>query len=181
MKIAWTVDEYIRALHFAAKAHSGQEVPGSGLPFIVHLSSVSLEVITAVMAEPENDGDLMVKCALLHDVLEDTKVSYDQIKSEFGVRVAEGVRALTKSQEVEKSLQMAECLARIQKQPQEIWMVKLADRIVNLQPPPSYWTSERRKQYLEQSIEINEALKIASRFLSTRLLCKIEDYKQYCS
>ena len=181
MQIAWRVDEYIRALHFAGKAHSGQEIPGSGLPFIVHLSSVSLEVISAMMVEPEHDGDLMIKCALLHDVLEDTKVTYDQVKSEFDVRVADGVKALTKNSEIEKTLQMVECLARIQKQPQEIWMVKLADRIVNLQPPPSYWTPERRSQYLEQSKEIYEALKVASQFLATRLLSKIQDYKQYCS
>ena len=50
-----------------------------------------------------------------------------------------------------KDQQIIDSLSRIKKLPIEVWAVKLADRITNLQPPPSYWTTEKRKKYLDQA------------------------------
>jgi (p)ppGpp synthase/HD superfamily hydrolase len=55
-------------------------------------------------------------------------------------------------------------------------MVKLADRISNLQPPPPHWTREKISRYWDEAIEIHTTLKDASPFLSQRLLEKIENY-----
>ncbi len=64
-------------------------------------------------------------------------------------------------------------------QPQEIWMVKLADRITNLQPPPGNWDNAKKKKYLEQAELIYEQFKDASLYLSDRLKIKITAYQAF--
>ena len=64
-------------------------------------------------------------------------------------------------------------------QPKEIWMVKLADRITNLQPPPGHWDNDKKKKYLEQAGLIHDELKGASEYLSTRVKEKIQKYQTY--
>ena len=174
----WYQENYIRAYKFAADAHQGQTVPGTGIPYIMHLSFVSMEIIAALDFHPERDGNLAVQCALLHDTLEDTGTTFEQLAETFGQGVAHGVEALTKDQKIEdKAEKMAECLGRIKQQPEEIWMVKLADRITNLQPPPGHWSKEKIGKYLQEAGKIHEALGEASGYLSSRLLEKIDGYR----
>jgi (p)ppGpp synthase/HD superfamily hydrolase len=175
----WLQETYIKALNKAAYAHQGQKMPGSERPYITHLSFVSMEVIAALSVETEHDGNLAIQCAILHDTIEDTDTTFEEIKTEFGESVAHGVLALTKDQNLAKHLQMADSLQRIKEQPQEIWMVKLADRISNLQAPPHYWTQDKIVRYREEGIQIYEALKDASPFLASRLAKSIEDYKAF--
>jgi (p)ppGpp synthase/HD superfamily hydrolase len=175
----WSQESYIKAYRFAAIAHQGQKIPGSNIPYIMHLSFVSMEIIAALSVEREHDGDLAIQCAILHDTIEDTDTNFEQIKTEFGESVAHGVVALTKDNSLEKHLQMADSLRRIKAQPREIWMVKLADRISNLQVPPHYWNQDKIIRYREEGIEIYEALKDASPFLASRLATKIADYTTF--
>jgi (p)ppGpp synthase/HD superfamily hydrolase len=58
-------------------------------------------------------------------------------------------------------------------------MVKLADRISNLQPPPSYWTTEKIRGYQAEAEEILSALAEASDWLASRLQEKITAYAAY--
>ncbi len=179
MSNTWSQDLYIQAYRFAAHAHLGQTVPGSDLPYITHVSLVSIEVLAALAAEPEHDGNLAIQCALLHDVIEDTPITYEQVEATFGTAVAQGVQALTKDPSLERSQQMSDSLQRIQAQPREVWLVKLADRIANLEPPPHYWTKEKIAWYREEARDIYTALYSASTFLATRLLEKIALYREY--
>lgn len=172
----WSQDTYIKAYRFAALAHQGQKVTGTEIPYIQHLSFVSMEVIAALNMEKDHDGNLAVQCAILHDTIEDTATTFEQIKSEFGLPVANGVLALTKSESLPKDIQISDSLQRIKVQPQEIWMVKLADRISNLLPPPHHWTQDKITRYREDAILIYETLKDASPFLASRLASKIEGY-----
>ena len=185
MKSKWSQDLYIKALKFVAKAHKDQKVPGSDMPYIVHLVLVSMEIMAVLSIEDGLDGDLAVQCALLHDVIEDTKVPYEEVKAEYGSAVADGVLALTKDDKVgsdienkqeHKKLMMADSLNRIKQQPKEIWMVKMADRITNLQPPPSHWDDEKVARYKQGAIVIYNELKDASPFLAERLKSKIDNY-----
>ena len=176
IQLAWTQDEYIRAYLFAANAHLGQTMPDSELPYIIHVSMVSMEIIAALQVEPGYDGDLAIKCALLHDVLEDTGITSTQITNEFGFRVADGILALTKDRHVEKTRQIEESLRRILMQPKEVWMVKMADRITNLRPPPVSWSYDKIQEYHKDAIKIFDALKSASPYLATRLYAKIKAY-----
>ncbi len=177
MPSTWSQEKYIRALKFAAEAHNGQKVPGSDLPYIVHVTMVAMEVMAALNHEDGLDGDLAVQCALLHDVIEDAGISYEKFAAEFGPEVADGVLALSKNDDIKsKQEKMADSLARIKEQPKEIWMVKLADRITNLQPPPGHWNDKKIERYRDEGRAILSELDHASPYLAERLNQKISVY-----
>lgn len=171
-------DRYVAALRFAAARHHGQLVPGSELPYLVHVVSVAGEVISGIAAAPVGDPDLAVTCALLHDTIEDTGARYDDIAAAFGAAVADGVQALTKDKA--RSDAMADSLRRIRMQPREIWIVKLADRITNLDRPPPHWSVDKRRAYRTEAIAIVDALGEAHAPLATRLRMRADAYTAFC-
>jgi len=75
---------------------------------------------------------------MLYDILEDTSTDFAELQSEFGNDVATAVSA-TKNNDLPKKQSMVDSLARIKEMLSEVWAVKLADRITNLQPPPKHW------------------------------------------
>ncbi len=169
-------EAWLKAWRFAAKAHQGQVTPGEPFPYLAHLGAVAMEVLCAHQHQPFASPALAIQCALLHDTLEDTATKAEAIEAEFGAQVAAGVRALTKDGSLPKDRKMSDSLARIRLQPVEIWAVKLADRITNLQPPPSKWTAEKIASYREEAREIHAALAPGHAFLGERLKRKIEAY-----
>lgn len=179
----WSQDVYLKAWNFATKAHHGQTYNGphgEEIPYLNHIGSVAMELISGLYAQDGVDGNLAIQCALLHDTIEDTAVDFETIKTHFGSDVAHGVLALSKNRELPgKQAQMLDSLARIKRQPVEVWMVKLADRITNLSMPPAHWDLEKCLMYLEEAKMIHEHLHEASELLSTRLLARIEIYKNY--
>jgi (p)ppGpp synthase/HD superfamily hydrolase len=177
--LCWSQDAYVAAYWFAAEAHRGQTYPGTDLPYLMHLSFVTMEIMAALAVEPKNDGNLAVQCALLHDTIEDTDVTYEQVAQAFGTPVAQGVLALSKNPNVTKAERMQDSLDRIRQQPPEVWMVKLADRTTNLSAPPGYWTRDKIVAYRAEAIGIHRALHAASPYLGARLLSRIETYRQY--
>ncbi len=180
----WSQDVYLKAWHYATRYHHGQTYGGAEpqeqIDYLNHVGSVVMEVIHALADAPEVNGDLAVQCALLHDVIEDTPVTYEMLKAEFGLDVADGVLALTKDTSLpHKADQMADSLARIRRQPREVWMVKLADRITNLYYPPFYWTPARMESYRQEAIIIYDALHSAHAGLAMRLSERIKRYRQF--
>lgn len=180
MRATFSQDAYQRAIAFAATAHGDQRIPGSGLPYVVHLSNVAMEVVAAAELDPF-DVDFAVTCALLHDTLEDTETTDEEIERNFGARVRLGVRALAKNQALAKDARMSDSLARILEQPREVAIVKLADRITNLQPPPAHWSREKCLAYCEEARAIHAALGGACAPLARRLSEKIEAYAKLVS
>lgn len=71
-----------RAIIFATKAHCGTERRGKGFPYIIH----PLEAMS-IVATMTNDSE-MLAATVLHDTIEDTDTTFDDIKREFGERVA---------------------------------------------------------------------------------------------
>lgn len=166
-------ERYLSALRFAAEKHLQQKFPGTELPYLVHVVTVASEVIAHLPALGLADPDLAVSCALLHDTLEDTATTHDELVARFGGAVAAGVQALTKRNVPDK---MADSLRRIREQPREIWIVKLADRIANMDAPPHYWTADKRAAYREEALAIADALGSASSVLDARLRTRIAAY-----
>ena len=179
MSVPFSRDLYMRAWHFAAARHNGQNVPGSDLPYITHVGAVAMEVLATIANDEVADPDLAIACALLHDTVEDTETTTDEIATGFGVAVADGVRALSKDKAIPKAEQMADSLRRIQEQPREIWIVKLADRAVNMDPAPAHWSMDKRRKYQLQAAAILEQLGSASPSLAARLREKIARYDAY--
>jgi len=180
MSSIWSQDLFNRAWQFAAAAHLGQTVTGGALPYLVHIGSVTMEIMAAMSLEPPEHPDLAVQCAILHDTLEDTEIQFAQLSKAFGNAVALGVSALTKNAAIpDKTDQMKDSLSRIVQQPREIWMVKLADRISNLQPPPPHWPETKIRIYHAESELIHRMLHPAHRTLAERLSRKIAEYGRY--
>ena len=76
-----------RAIIFAVKAHAGTERRGKGFPYIVHPLE-AVEIVATITPDQE-----LLAAAALHDVVEDTDVTVDQIRAEFGDRIASLVAA----------------------------------------------------------------------------------------
>lgn len=168
--MSFSPDKYLAAIAFAADHHGKQLVPGGERPYVVHLASVAMEVIAA------GGDDLAVQCALLHDTIEDAGVTHAALAERFGAAVADGVLALTKDESLPKAERMADSLRRIRDQPPPIAMVKLADRITNLQPAPAHWSVEKRTAYRAEAVEIADALAGVNAILDARIRSKIANY-----
>nr|WP_319492429.1 HD domain-containing protein [uncultured Desulfobacter sp.] len=175
----WSQEGYLKAFRFAAEKHKTQVMPGTEWSYTVHLSMVCMEIMAAFNQSPNFDGILAVQAAILHDIIEDTDATYEEVRLEFGTNIADGVLALTKDKTIQKQDQMQVSLHRIKLQPKEIWMVKLADRITNLQEPPSYWNHGKKKRYLKQAELILDELRAGSEYLTQRLNKKIRAYQAY--
>jgi guanosine-3',5'-bis(diphosphate) 3'-pyrophosphohydrolase len=170
---------YQQTLKFAAERHGEQKIPSSDIPYVVHLSNVCMEILFAAAHTADFNQAFAVQLALLHDVLEDTPTTEGELTERFGVAVTDGVKALTKNEALPKNEKMRDSLQRIKQQPKEVWAVKLADRITNLQPPPAHWTLEKIKQYHEEAKTIYEELKEGNAYLANRMKEAIESYAEY--
>jgi len=171
-------DKITKAWFFATRVHKEQKYPGENLPYITHIGNVVLELFAVVnsLQNPE----LAIICAILHDTIEDTNTSYDDILQEFGKDVADGVAALSKNSNLySKTDKMLDSLKRIKEQPKEIWIVKMADRIANLAKPPQYWSMEKKRAYKKEAQVILEHLYEANEILAKRLKQKIDEYEKY--
>jgi len=180
MKKYIAIDELQEIWQRVTLLHSGQTYGGitkdAKIEYINHIGSVVFEVTNAIQHTDSIDGDLAVKCALLHDTLEDTPFTNQEIVELYGSRVAAGVQALTKNASLPKGEQMLDSLLRIKQQPKEVWAVKMADRICNLYAPPYYWDASKKASYREEALVIYEHLSEGNEYLAKRLLEKISLY-----
>jgi (p)ppGpp synthase/HD superfamily hydrolase len=152
-----TKDLCERALEFATRAHAsiGQRRKYTGEPYIVHPIAVA-EIVKSVPHTPE-----MVAAAYLHDVVEDTPVTIEEIEAEFGLEVAALVGWLTdvsKPGDGNRRTRKAIDLEHSAKAPPEAKTIKLADLIDNtrtIKPhDPGFWKVYRReKQALLQVLK----------------------------
>lgn len=176
----WDQDKYQKAWNLASTLHHGQTLPGSDIPYLNHLGLVAMEASAAIANGNVEHPTTLVVCALLHDSIEDTSATYTDIQNAFGSDIAKGVLALTKNPELPtKPEQMLDSLYRIKQQPAEVWMVKLCDRITNLQSPPKHWTKEKIALYQNEARMILDQLGEANLLLADRLKMKIDAYSQY--
>ena len=76
-----------RAIIFAVKAHHNTERRGKGFPYIVHPME-AVEIVATITSDQE-----LLAAAVLHDVIEDTDVTVEELRAEFGNRIAELVHA----------------------------------------------------------------------------------------
>lgn len=78
-----------KVIEFAALAHAGQLRKGTNIPYITHPYTVGMYLKQA------GCDDEILAAGLLHDVLEDTAVTYEELKAEFGERIARLVKAVS--------------------------------------------------------------------------------------
>ena len=121
-----------RAIVFAVQAHAGTERRGKGFPYIVHPME-AMEIVATMTNDQE-----MLAAAALHDTIEDTDTTIEQIKSEFGDRVAALVAS--ESEDREKGISKEESwharkqavIERLANAPLDSKIVALGDKLSNM-------------------------------------------------
>lgn len=121
-----------RAIVFAVRAHAGTERRGKGFPYIVHPLE-AVEIVATMTADQE-----LLAAAVLHDTVEDTDTTMEQIRAEFGERVAEIVAA--ESDEAHESQDSIEnwrkrkqaAIDRLARASRDTKMVALGDKLSNM-------------------------------------------------
>lgn len=172
---------YQKAMKFAAEAHAQQKVPGSTANYLLHISNVVMEIIIAHHNEPTFDLEFAIQVGALHDILEDVDdITEDVLLENFPNEVVEAVKTLTKNDRIkDKELKLLDSLDRIASSRfKEASIVKLADRITNLQPPPPHWSAEKCEAYAEQARKILIQLGGANQYLAKRLNELTIQYKE---
>jgi HD domain len=139
-----------KALHFAAEAHRNQRRKGAAQePYINHL----IEVLGLVVQTTSGADEDTLIAALLHDVVEDTPTTYEDVAKSFGGRVAEIVRENSDDMSLPKAERRRARIAAMAHKSREARIVKMADVISNLRAiavsPPAGWTTERKLGYVE--------------------------------
>ena len=121
-----------RAIMFAVKAHSGTERRGKGFPYIVHPME-ALEIVSTMTSDQE-----LLAAAVLHDTVEDTYVTIDHIREEFGDRIASIVDAESdkgiegRSEDDSWHSRKKGAIERLAKASRDTKMVALGDKLSNM-------------------------------------------------
>ncbi len=121
-----------RAILFAVKAHAGTERRGKGFPYIVHPME-AMEIVATITPDQE-----LLAAAALHDTVEDTDVTVEQIREEFGERIANLVASesdvMIEGQTEEESWHARKQAAidRLAAAPHDAKIVALGDKLSNM-------------------------------------------------
>ena len=155
-----TVGAFARAVAFATEAHRGQVRKGADAdPYISHPLAV-----VAILADEAQIADWVTLCAaVLHDTIEDTGTSHDDLETAFGTEVADLVAEVSDDKRLPKHVRKADQVARAAKASPKARLVKLADKIANLRDiadrPPATWSLKRKQEYFDWSKAVVDAIR----------------------
>ena len=161
-----------KAYNFAKKSH-GDQKRKSGEPYIIHPIHTAL-----ILADLELDKE-SIMAGLLHNVMEDTKVTREQMISEFGEEVTDlvdGVTKLTKldydADKVEKQAENLRKMFLAMAKDIRVILIKLADRLHNMRTL-QYMTPEKQKEKSKETMEIYAP--IADRLGISKIKIELDD------
>jgi guanosine-3',5'-bis(diphosphate) 3'-pyrophosphohydrolase len=138
----------LAALDFAAERHSAQRRKGpDAAPYVNHL----IEVATLLANVAQVDDVEVLMAGVLHDVLEDTPTTSDEVSARFGARVCKFVQALSDDKSLPRKRRRAIALEELPQMESLVRVIKLADLTSNIKLLPPNWSDERKLEYLEWS------------------------------
>ena len=147
----------LKAAHFAAEKHRDQRRKDKhASPYIIHPISVAL-AITQIggVDDPE-----ILAAALLHDTLEDTETTPEELEAEFGKKVCEYVLDVSDDKTLPKDERKRRQIEHAKKISKGAALIKLGDKISNvtdvINNPPEDWDINRRKEYLDWAEKVIE-------------------------
>jgi len=150
----------MKAADFAARKHRDQRRKGPGeAPYINHPIGVGHILAT----EGGIDDPIVLQAALLHDTVEDTDTTLDEVEEHFGKTVRDVVAEVTDQKELPSKERKRLQVVNAPKKSPRAKLVKLADKLYNLrdihQGPPKDWTEERLQQYFVWSSYVIHGVK----------------------
>ncbi|MDF1814086.1 MAG: HD domain-containing protein [Verrucomicrobiales bacterium] len=160
----------LKAARFAAEKHSTQKRKNvAGSPYINHPLEVADHLATVGQV---TDEDILI-AALLHDTVEDTQTTREEIADHFGETVASLVMECTDDKSLEKAERKRLQIVNAPKKSDEAKMIKLADKTCNLRSiltdPPKDWDTKRQREYFEWARQVCDGLKGVNAALEAEL------------
>jgi len=151
------IQRVFKAAHFAAEKHRNQRRKGAaGEPYINHLIEVA-ELVSTSLTEP--DVDLII-AALLHDTIEDTATTKEELIRHFGSDVCDLVVELTDDKTLPKAERKRLQVETASRKSARAQSINLADKISNLRSilysPPVHWDYQRKKDYFAWARQVVE-------------------------
>lgn len=139
----------LKALRFASQKHSDQRRKNAkASPYINHPIQVA-QILWDVAGARD---DALLIAAILHDTIEDTDTTPDQIKAEFGEEVLALVLEVTDDKSLPKQTRKQLQVEHAPHKSDKAKLLKLADKVSNVGDiinwPPKDWSLERRQEYL---------------------------------
>lgn len=150
----------LRAVAFAAHKHRDQRRKDSGAsPYINH----PIQLAEVLWEEGGVRDPEVIAAALLHDTLEDTETTWQELRGEFGEEIANLVLEVTDTPWIRKRARKRLQVTRARYSSDKAKLIKLADKICNLRDvaahPPAGWSLERRRQYFDWAKEVVDQLR----------------------
>ena len=151
--------ELLDAVMFAADRHKNQRrKDAEAAPYINHPIALA-----HLLATTGGVYDIHVLgAAILHDTIEDTETTYDELKSRFGVDLANIVQEVTDDKSLPKLRRKELQVEHAPHKSKEAALVKLADKICNLRDiansPPTDWPLARRQEYFDWAKRVVDGL-----------------------
>lgn len=139
----------LKALRFAAGRHNDQRrKDAKSSPYINH----PIEVAETLWRVGEVRDEVLLVAAILHDTIEDTDTTSEEIEKEFGKEVLDLVLEVTDDKSLPKQTRKQLQIEHAPHKSRKAKLLKLADKINNIhdiiKSPPSNWSLERRQEYL---------------------------------
>jgi len=150
----------IKALSFAAHKHKDQRRKDKAAsPYINHPIALA-----EVLVNVGGITDINTICAaLLHDTVEDTETTPDELTEAFGIEISEIVLEVTDDKSLSKEARKQAQIDHATHLSKQARAVKLADKISNLRDvtanPPQDWPLERRQQYFDWAKDVIDGLR----------------------
>ena len=157
----------LAASRFAADRHRHQRRKGEeGSPYIHHCIEVAHTLAeVGGITDPE-----VLAAALLHDTLEDTETTADELERGFGPRVRRIVQEVSDDRTLTRERRRALQIEHAPGLCQEAKLIKLADKICNIgdvaYAPPLGWSRERRVEYVDWTVRVVDGCRGASALLA---------------
>ncbi len=171
-------DKYLKAINFAQKAYENHENKES---MITYLSSVAMEVIHATIESKfdQRDANIAITCALLHNIFDNTSVSFDEVLEEFDEDISNGVEALSNNKQMNAKDQLGDSVNKLLGESYNVQIVKIASTIISLQKPKENSDSLEIFNKHKEARFILSCFKNANMYIAKRLEEKIALYRTY--